>query len=101
MLPRLAMRQIIRQGGPTVFSENPKDRLARAQANAVILSMASDRVHVLDIEPLFVEGQGNIRFLDQEGRQLYHDSTHLSGHGTDLVREALETTLKSLVQPDR
>jgi peptidoglycan/LPS O-acetylase OafA/YrhL len=97
MLPRLDMRSIIRQGGPTPIAEKLKDRTERTRANDLVKSMASDRVHVLDLESLFVDALGHIRFTDQAGRQLYHDSTHLSGHGTDLVRPELQKAMKTLI----
>ena len=69
--------------------EDASNAAARIATNSFIKSLENERIHVLDIETLFVQSNGQIRFCDRSGKQLFQDKGHLSGDGADLVHESL------------
>jgi peptidoglycan/LPS O-acetylase OafA/YrhL len=89
VLPPTANREAIRDGRRPPFFEDPATRAKRDHANAFLKSMERDNVIVVDIENLFSTEGGAIRFLGADGDQLYQDSDHLSGAGTNLVKPTL------------
>ncbi len=77
------------------FLEDKLERTKRTSANAFVKSLQRDNVIVVDIESLFVNGDGSIRFTNKDGRLLYHDGDHLSDAGADLVKASV---LRALTQ---
>jgi hypothetical protein len=95
VLPEQASRKHLREGLRPPYSENPKKHLIRLQENAFVRSLQSSRVKVLDIESHFLTKNGYVIYLDSEGRQLYHDATHLSGYGAQLIKHDLKNVIAS------
>jgi hypothetical protein len=88
-LPKYASRDEIRKSGQRPIFEEVTPSTLRQNTNAFLLSHRNDRVHVLDIESLFKKSDGEIRFTDSQGRQLYQDGGHLSGYGSEMVKKLL------------
>ena len=82
-LPKAAERESLRNGSRPPFREDPVERVARSESNALLKSFQLDNVIVIDIEPLFVMTDGSIRFADDEGNVLYHDGPHISDAGAE------------------
>jgi peptidoglycan/LPS O-acetylase OafA/YrhL len=97
-LPYDASRRALRRDGVHPIFEEPDSAARRHSINAFLRSLQSDRIHVIDIDPLLVTSTGEMRFCDEHGRQLYQDRTHLSGYGADLVKEPLGEKLRVLLQ---
>ena len=95
-LPESASREAMRNGSRPPFFENPAERAKRIESNNFLKSFRRDNVVVLDIEPLFVESDGSIRFINDRGLLIYQDSDHLSGAGADLVRTSLASAINEL-----
>lgn len=95
ILPIHATRQAIRNGERPPFMESEEHKRLRAEFNAFLKTVQSDNCVVLDIASHFQEADGGVRFLDNEGRQVYADPTHLSGFGADAVRSVLEQAITS------
>jgi len=91
--PREANRAGMRAGGRPPFFEHPNAHKRRASANAIVASMESSRVLVIDVAPLFLGSDGEVITLDARGAQLFHDSIHLSGIGAERIRPPLEAAL--------
>lgn len=89
VLPKYASRDEIRKSGVRPVFEDDSIRSMREQTNRFLIAKANDRIHVLDIEDLFRKLDGEIKFTNDQGQQLFHDSTHLSEYGSDLVRARL------------
>jgi peptidoglycan/LPS O-acetylase OafA/YrhL len=92
-LPDSASREAMRDGSRPPFFESPAEHAKRTESNSFLKSFQHDNVTVIDIEPLFVESDGSIRFVNDKGILLYQDSKHLSGAGADLVRAALTSAI--------
>ncbi len=75
------------------FLENEHVRLTRTHANLYLKDLGSAKVSVIDIARSFELADGGARFLDDRGRQLYHDSTHLSGYGAEKIRPLIEAAI--------
>jgi hypothetical protein len=95
-LPDSASREAMRNGSRPPFFENPAEHAKRTESNGFLMSFQHDNVTVIDIEPLFVESDRSIRFTNDRGLLLYHDSNHLSGSGADLVRATLARAINEL-----
>jgi peptidoglycan/LPS O-acetylase OafA/YrhL len=89
VLPKYASREEIRKSGQRPIFEEITSSTLRRDTNAFLLSHRNERVHVLHIESLFKKSDGEIRFTDSQGRQLYHDKGHLSGYGSEMVKKLL------------
>jgi ribosomal protein L21E len=98
-LPKSAERESIRNGGRPPFREDPAERAARTESNTFLKSFQRDNVIVIDIEPLFAEGDGSIRFIDDSGVLLYQDRSHLSDVGADLVKADVIRAISELEMP--
>lgn len=94
-LPDSVSRQGIANGNRPPFFEDSQERIVRMSVNEFIKSLAGGNVIVVDIESLFSDGHGGIRFTDAGNRQLYQDKSHLSGVGADLVKAKLMDAMKS------
>lgn len=97
--PENASREAIRRGGLQPIFEEASVSASRKATNLFLRSLRSDRIHVIDIEPLFVQGDGQIRFVDSHGAQVYQDKGHLSGLGARMVGEQLSSEVAKLVLP--
>jgi peptidoglycan/LPS O-acetylase OafA/YrhL len=85
ILPEDSTRDSIRQFGVRPIIEDPIISKNRKETNQFIKSLANHEVIVLDIESLFVRSNGEIIFSNKKGQQLYQDTGHLSGYGSDRV----------------
>lgn len=94
LLPPNANRASIRQGARPPFREEQVKQLARSAANTRVLERANGNVRVIDVESLFHDSEGGIRFWDPQGRLMYHDRTHLSGYGAQQVKALLEKEIR-------
>jgi peptidoglycan/LPS O-acetylase OafA/YrhL len=89
ILPKYASRENFRQSGFKPIVEEAAVSTSRKETNNFIKSKASDRTVIIDIEPLFTKSNGEIKFTSNKGQQLYQDDGHLSGYGSDLVRNLI------------
>jgi len=85
-LPKSGDREAMRNGSRPPFMEDPAERVARTESNAFLKRFQRDNVIVIDIEPLFVEDNGSIRFTNDNGILLYQDGNHFSDAGADIVK---------------
>jgi hypothetical protein len=53
------------------------------------MSFRGNAVIVLNIEPLFSDSEGAIRFIDTRGNQLFEGPKQISGCGAELVKNEL------------
>lgn len=95
VLPRDASRDEFRQHGVHPVKEDADAAVKRQSANEYVRSLQSDRVKVLEVDSYFLTPEGEIRFTDSQGRQNYHDFTHLSGNGTDQIKDELRRELSA------
>ncbi len=95
ILPKTANRASIREGLRPPFLEDESTLRERVFFNRYLTQRASEKIKVIDIAASFEGANGEARFLDQQGKQLYHDSTHLSGYGADLIRPMIQAALVS------
>jgi peptidoglycan/LPS O-acetylase OafA/YrhL len=95
ILPANANRQAIRSGARPPFFEDVEIGDKRREMNQFVKSLHSDKVVVLDVEPLFQSPDGGIRFTDGKGRLIYQDAGHLSHYGAALVMPALRKAIES------
>jgi peptidoglycan/LPS O-acetylase OafA/YrhL len=89
ILPLNASRAAIREGARPPFFEAPEIKRGRQEANDYLDQFDSGNCSVVDIASHFETAQGDILFLDAQGRQLFHDPYHLSQFGVDLIRSNL------------
>lgn len=97
ILPENASREAFRKNGVGDVFEDSGIAAERIATNSFLKSLENERIHVLDIEPLFVQSDGQIRFCDAFGRQLFQDDEHLSGQGASLVKELLALKVAELL----
>ena len=95
-LPESGGRESMRNGSRPPFLEDPVEHALRAESNVFLKSFQGDNVIVIDIEPLFIVGDGSIRFNDDDGTLLYHDGNHLSDRGADLVKGDVIRAIRQL-----
>jgi hypothetical protein len=93
ILPENANRASIREGARPPFYEDAEIRRLRMESNAYLKSFNSGNCSVVDIASHFQTTNGEVLFLDQQGRQLYQDSGHLSGYGADFIRSDLRQAI--------
>ena len=93
ILPPNASRAALREGARPPFFEDPTNHALRLEANEYLQRFDFDRASVVDIASHFETSAGEIRFLNQQDRGLYHDPSHLSGFGVDAVRPELERVI--------
>jgi hypothetical protein len=96
-LPKYASREEIRKSGLRPIFEDITSSTLRQDTNTFLLSHRNERVHVLDIESLFKKSDGEIRFTNSQGRQLYHDGGHLSGYGSEMVKKLLVKEISQIL----
>jgi peptidoglycan/LPS O-acetylase OafA/YrhL len=93
ILPAHATRENLRRGVRPPFREAENTAAQRMSSNAFLLGCSSATTSVLDIAACFELSDGSIRFFEEQSRLLYHDATHLSGHGADILRLTLRRAL--------
>jgi peptidoglycan/LPS O-acetylase OafA/YrhL len=93
ILPENANRASIRLGARPPFYENAEIRRRRIESNNYLKRFNSGNCSVVDIASHFQTTNGEVLFLDGQGRQLYHDRGHLSGFGADLIRSDLRQAI--------
>jgi peptidoglycan/LPS O-acetylase OafA/YrhL len=86
VLPANANRAAIREGARPPFLEDPGINEQRQAMNAWLLTFTNGNTKVVDAASHFQSGQGEALFMDEQGRQLYQDAGHLSGHGAERIR---------------
>ena len=89
ILPNEANRSYIRDGGRPSFREAAETRAERHKINDLLLSFQSPSISVIDISRHFESEDGEVLFVDGQGRQMYQDTEHLSVYGTERVRDVL------------
>ncbi|MEI6703828.1 MAG: acyltransferase family protein [Deltaproteobacteria bacterium] len=93
ILPESANRASIRNGVRPPFTEDISTHQARLEANDLLRKFSSIKISVVDIATSFQLSGGEVRVLDDQGYQLYHDATHLSGYGAHLIRPLIQSAL--------
>jgi peptidoglycan/LPS O-acetylase OafA/YrhL len=88
-------REGVRAGNRLPFVEAPGERSARARLNRLVSNFQGGNVSVVDVDPLLINNEGVIRFVDDQGRLIYQDSYHLSDVGTSLVEPDLIKAISS------
>lgn len=93
LLPENANRASIRNGARPPFFEDAEIHRHRTESNDYLQQFNSGNCSVVDIASHFQTTNGEVYFLDSHGRQLYHDSGHLSGFGADIIRSDLRQAI--------
>ncbi len=99
ILPENATRSAIRGGAHAPFIEDPVRRRRRLDANAYVTSQQRTNVVVIDMASRFSMTNSEIKFVDEKGHLFYHDSTHLSGFGSELVKPDIVSAIRSVGLP--
>jgi peptidoglycan/LPS O-acetylase OafA/YrhL len=82
ILPENISRKSIRKNGLSPIFENNKTKTMRLATNSKLYQYElNNRIKVIKIDKYFRNNDHSIIFIDENGRQLYHDDTHLSGTG--------------------
>lgn len=89
VLPFGASREGIRKFSLHPFFEAPETKKLRRRANLWLKAHESQRVVLIDIEGMCTNGDGSLRFLADNGEELYRDATHLDVYGAQQVSETL------------
>lgn len=95
VLPENANRQAIRNGARPPFFEDAESGSRRRALNQFVKSMQSDRVTVLDVEPLLHLPDDSLCFTNNHGQPIYEDASHLSHYGAALVMPALRQAIQA------
>lgn len=97
ILPECGTRSAFRKHGKHLLHENKIEQERREVVNANICDRRSEDVSVIDVTPLLLLSDGQVRLCDAEGRHVYHDRGHLSEAGANLasglLREAIVAAL--------
>jgi len=89
-LPMEANRDAVRHGLKPPFLEPAAMRKQRLGALAVLHSVESANVHMIDVAPLLADGTAAIRLVAPNGRMTYYDTYHLSDDGTRIAHPLLD-----------
>ncbi len=95
-LPLSSPRAEIRKTGSITFLEKEIEKEKRRSANRYLITLESDWVTVLKTDDYFLNPDGSIRFLDNQGQQLFYDRTHLSYYGASLLKSDLVKIIQDL-----
>ncbi len=87
--PAEASRESMREGAAGPFAEDSQSAAERASAHQSLLELQKEGIEIVDLESLFTEGDGSVRILDDEGRFLYQDRSHLTSDGAQLVLDQI------------
>ncbi len=97
ILPEGINRQFMRENGFQAIFEAVDSERQRNSANLFLRSLQDDRVHLIQTESSLKKANGQIMFVDDKGRQLFHDRAHLSGFGANLFRPIIDSKLRELL----
>lgn len=92
-LPANANRTAIRNGARPPFFEGQQHRTARTNANRFLAGLRAPGIEVLDVAAAFERGEGEVLFLDEGGRLMYQDGSHLSHYGAERIRQLLRDAI--------
>jgi peptidoglycan/LPS O-acetylase OafA/YrhL len=95
ILPETEFRSRIRSGARLPLREAEDVRRRRLAANDAIREACAPSAVFVGIDDIFEETDGSLRLRLPDGRQLFHDQTHISGWGADLAIARLSPTLLS------
>jgi peptidoglycan/LPS O-acetylase OafA/YrhL len=98
-LPEQASRESIRNGSRPPFLEDPTTGEKRLRANQFVESFSAGSVRVINIEHHFERPDGELIIASPSGKMYYHDQTHLSGYGAELVKADLIKLISQFTQP--
>jgi len=93
VLPENANRASMRNGARPPFYEDAEIHNQRIASNDYLARFNTGNCSVVDIASHFQTTNGEVLFLDGQGRQLYHDRGHLSGFGADVIRSDLRQAI--------
>ena len=99
VLPKNANRESMRKGARPPFYEDIEIKRRRINSNDYLTQLNGENCSVFDISSHFQTTQGEITFLDDQGRLLYHDYGHLSGFGAEILRDDLTKFILSKIDP--
>lgn len=94
-LPERATRANIRAGERGPFIEDRAQRALRIAAKQTIESLRDDDVELVPTSQRFFDEDGGVAFTGLNGRQNYHDRSHLSRNGADLLRLDIEAAIEN------
>lgn len=97
ILPEGINRQSIRDNGYQAIYEAVDSERQRNSANLFLRSFQDERVHLIQTEAILKKPDGELMFVDDEDRQLFHDRAHLSGFGAERLRPMIDSKLSELV----
>lgn len=98
-LPSNATRAAIRNGARAPFFESDEDRYRRQISTKAIEALESDSVVVIDPSEEFLNLDGSIKVMSNNGRFNFQDVNHLSDSGAALVETMLEQAIMSVLSP--
>jgi peptidoglycan/LPS O-acetylase OafA/YrhL len=93
-LPAEASRASIRKGARPPFFEQPDASELRRRVNDEVRAVPRENVVVVDVGRYFESSTGAIRFWDDQLRQLFHDRTHVSDVGAELISDELQSAIR-------
>jgi peptidoglycan/LPS O-acetylase OafA/YrhL len=91
--PPTANRQGIRTGARPPFWETSSDRSRRQRSADAISRIVGGKVQALSVADAFLNPDGSIRLIGDDGRLVFEDTYHLSNTGTALVHGRLEAAI--------
>ncbi len=95
ILPGPEYRSLIRSGAELPLSEAEDVRRRRRTANKALQDACIPGVIFVGIDDIFEQADGSLRLRLPDGRQLFHDQTHVSGWGAELAIARLSPALLS------
>jgi peptidoglycan/LPS O-acetylase OafA/YrhL len=96
-LPENASRQVIRESGQVPIFEDITSSNLRQDTNTFLLSHRNERIHILDVDSIFKKPNGEIRFSDSQGQQMYQDRHHISGYGSEMVKKLIAKEISQIL----
>ena len=94
-LPERATRANIRAGEVGPFMEEEAQRTLRIAAKQTVESLSDDDVEIVPTSQRFIDEDGGVSFTGLNGRQNFHDRSHLSRNGADLLRLDIEAAIEN------
>lgn len=95
ILPEKEFRSRIRSGARLPLREAEDVRRQRLAANEAIRDACVPSAVFVGVDDIFEETDGSLRLRLRDGRQLFHDQTHISGWGAEVAIARLSPTLLS------
>ena len=93
LLPQAATRAAIRQGSRAPWMENSADRAVRERLSQVVQQQAGPTISIVETGPSFTNPDGSLILQDAQGHSLFHDPVHLSAHGANRLKAAVEAAM--------